>query len=70
MGSTAEALGFGETVPAFLDTTLRPIHLLRGASFASASSGYDDLTANFSVKQTNYINFYSSPFFSLLLINH
>lgn len=44
----AEAMGFGETVPAFLDRTLKPIDLLHGVSFASASSGYDDLTANLS----------------------
>lgn len=37
-------------MPAFLDRTLKPIELLHGVSFASASSGYDDLTANYSVK--------------------
>ncbi|KAA0052645.1 GDSL esterase/lipase [Cucumis melo var. makuwa] len=59
----AEALGFGETVPAFLDRTLKPIELLHGVSFASASSGYDDLTANYSnvlslPKQLEYLMHY------------
>ncbi|CAK9321076.1 unnamed protein product [Citrullus colocynthis] len=64
----AEALGFGETVPAFLDRTLKPIDLLHGVSFASASSGYDDLTANFSnvlslPKQLEYLMHYKLHLF-------
>ncbi|XP_010538561.1 PREDICTED: GDSL esterase/lipase At5g45950 [Tarenaya hassleriana] len=43
----AELIG-NPSVPAFLDRTLTPTDLLHGVSFASAGSGYDDLTANFS----------------------
>lgn len=58
-------MGFGETVPAFLDRTLKPIDLLHGVSFASASSGYDDLTANFSVKKKKKnLKYYIFFFFS------
>ena len=60
MDITAEAMGFGETVPAFLDRTLKPIDLLHGVSFASASSGYDDLTANLSVNKTKTPSFLCS----------
>lgn len=38
-------------MPAFLDRNLKTIDLFHGVSFASASSGYDDLTANFSVRK-------------------
>ncbi|KAG2687758.1 hypothetical protein I3760_09G065600 [Carya illinoinensis] len=44
----AEAIGFTKQVPAFLDPNLKPTDLLHGVSFASAASGYDDLTANLS----------------------
>ncbi|GFZ03018.1 GDSL-like Lipase/Acylhydrolase superfamily protein [Actinidia rufa] len=44
----AEALGYSNVVRAFLDPTLRKVDLLHGVSFASAGSGYDDLTVNFS----------------------
>lgn len=47
-------------VPAFLDPTLTQTDLPRGASFASAGSGYDDLTANISVS----LNIF--PFFLVL----
>lgn len=46
--SSAEAMGY-PPIPAFLDPTLTQADLPRGASFASAGSGYDDLTANISV---------------------
>jgi len=45
---TAEAMGY-PPIPAFLDPSLTQADLTRGASFASAGSGYDDLTANISV---------------------
>ncbi|KAH9329459.1 hypothetical protein KI387_001567, partial [Taxus chinensis] len=41
----AEGLGLKETVPAYLDQALTTRDLITGVSFASASSGYDDLTA-------------------------
>lgn len=46
---SAEAIGYTKIVPAFLDPNLKPKDLLHGVSFASAASGYDDLTANLSV---------------------
>lgn len=42
----AEALGYTKAVPAFLKPRLRRKDILHGVSFASADSGYDDLTAN------------------------
>jgi hypothetical protein len=47
--SPAEAIGYTKIIPAFLDPNLKPTDLLHGVSFASAASGYDDLTANLSV---------------------
>uniref|UniRef100_A0A5B7BI59 GDSL esterase/lipase n=1 Tax=Davidia involucrata TaxID=16924 RepID=A0A5B7BI59_DAVIN len=44
----AEALGYTNVVRAFLDPYIRKVDLLHGVSFASAGSGYDDLTANLS----------------------
>lgn len=44
----AEAIGYSKAIPAFLDPKLRPHDILHGVSFASAASGYDDLTANLS----------------------
>ncbi|KAM5588084.1 GDSL esterase/lipase [Rosa sericea] len=44
----ADAVGYTKTIPAFLDPNLKPADLPHGVSFASAASGYDDLTANFS----------------------
>lgn len=46
---TAEALGYTSVIPAFLDPTLTSSDLLHGVSFASAGSGYDELTSNLSV---------------------
>ncbi|RWR89640.1 GDSL esterase/lipase [Cinnamomum micranthum f. kanehirae] len=44
----AEDLGFERIVPGFLDKRgLNKEELLHGVSFASAATGYDDLTANF-----------------------
>ncbi|XP_048229612.1 GDSL esterase/lipase At5g45950 isoform X2 [Ricinus communis] len=44
----AEAIGYTKAIPAFLDPHIKPVDLLHGVSFASAASGYDDLTANIS----------------------
>ncbi|KAI8525600.1 hypothetical protein RHMOL_Rhmol13G0243100 [Rhododendron molle] len=44
----AEALGYTTVIPAFLDPTLTSADLLHGVSFASAGSGYDELTSNLS----------------------
>lgn len=41
----AETLGVSSSVPAFLDPNLSTEQLKHGVSFASASSGYDELTA-------------------------
>ncbi|GAV87036.1 Lipase_GDSL domain-containing protein [Cephalotus follicularis] len=59
----AAALGHTKTIPAFLDRNLKPTDLLHGVSFASAASGYDDLTANLSKvmpvsKQLDYFRHY------------
>ncbi|CAN0853232.1 GDSL esterase/lipase At5g45950, partial [Linum grandiflorum] len=59
----AEALGFTKIIPAFLDPRLKPADILHGVSFASAASGYDELTANFSKvlsmrKQLEYLMHY------------
>lgn len=46
----AESIGnTTSTIPAFLDPDLKKEELLYGVSFASAASGYDDLTANLTV---------------------
>lgn len=46
----AEDLGFGRIVAGFLEKRgLNKEELLHGVSFASAATGYDDLTANFTV---------------------
>ncbi|KAK3207038.1 hypothetical protein Dsin_021084 [Dipteronia sinensis] len=44
----AEGFGFKNVIPAFLDPKINNEDLLHGVSFASAGSGYDDLTANLS----------------------
>lgn len=49
---TAEAFGFSDMVKAFLDPDITKKDLMHGVSFASAASGYDELTANISV--TNF----------------
>ncbi|KAG9446101.1 hypothetical protein H6P81_012229 [Aristolochia fimbriata] len=59
----ASELGITELVPAFLGRNLRREQLLHGASFASAASGYDDLTANLTnvlpfSKQIEYLAHY------------
>ncbi|CAK7350484.1 unnamed protein product [Dovyalis caffra] len=59
----AEAIGYTKIIPAFLDPNLKPIYLPHGVSFASAASGYDDLTANLSnvlpvSKQLEYLKHY------------
>jgi hypothetical protein len=45
----AKALGYVEIIRGFLDPHLEKVDLLHGVSFAPAGSGYDDLTANFTV---------------------
>ncbi|KAE8707561.1 GDSL esterase/lipase [Hibiscus syriacus] len=44
----AEALGYTKAIRPFLHKRLRPVDILHGVSFASAASGYDELTANLS----------------------
>ncbi|XP_021294581.1 GDSL esterase/lipase At5g45950-like, partial [Herrania umbratica] len=44
----AEALGYTKAIRPFLNKRLRPTDILHGVSFASAASGYDELTANLS----------------------
>ncbi|XWS12568.1 hypothetical protein CRYUN_Cryun37aG0101100 [Craigia yunnanensis] len=44
----AEALGYTKAIRPFLNKRLRPLDILDGVSFASAASGYDELTANLS----------------------
>ncbi|XP_037425060.1 GDSL esterase/lipase At5g45950-like [Triticum dicoccoides] len=41
----ADKLGIMRTIPGFLDPTLKLGQLRKGVSFASAGSGYDDITA-------------------------
>lgn len=45
----AETIGHLGIIRGFLDPDLEKKDLLYGVSFASAASGYDDLTANLSV---------------------
>lgn len=59
----AEALGYVNMTRAFLDPQINKVDMLHGISFASAGSGYDDLTANFSnamtlAKQREYLRHY------------
>uniref|UniRef100_A0ACD5XRR0 Uncharacterized protein n=1 Tax=Avena sativa TaxID=4498 RepID=A0ACD5XRR0_AVESA len=42
----ADKLGIVRTIPGFLDPTLKLGQLRKGVSFASAGSGYDDITAS------------------------
>ncbi|KAK1321702.1 GDSL esterase/lipase [Acorus calamus] len=58
-------LGFARSIPAFLDPNLKPEELRHGVSFASAASGYDDLTVNFTKalsfdKQLEYLRHYKN----------
>lgn len=41
----AEKVGSTKVIPAFLDPNLKPEQLKYGVSFASAASGYDELTS-------------------------
>jgi hypothetical protein len=45
-GCAADKLGIQRTIPGFLDPTLKLGQLRKGVSFASAGSGYDDITAS------------------------
>ncbi|KAJ0080924.1 hypothetical protein Patl1_10611 [Pistacia atlantica] len=59
----ADELGFTNAIPAFLDPNISKMDILHGVSFASAGSGYDELTANFSSvlsvpKQLEYFKHY------------
>ncbi|KAF5206146.1 GDSL esterase/lipase [Thalictrum thalictroides] len=59
----AEALGYTMTIPGYLQPNLSNQNLLHGVSFASAASGYDDLTANLTnvlpvSKQLQYLMHY------------
>lgn len=59
----AEALGYVNMTRGFLDPQINKVDLLHGISFASAGSGYDDLTANLSnamslAKQREYLRHY------------
>ncbi|KAF6155946.1 hypothetical protein GIB67_039277 [Kingdonia uniflora] len=59
----AEAIGYTKIIPGFLDPHLKKENLLHGVSFASAASGYDDLTANLTnvlpvSKQLAYLKHY------------
>ncbi|KAM3251427.1 GDSL esterase/lipase [Capsicum annuum] len=59
----AEALGYVNMTRGFLDPQINKVDMLHGISFASAGSGYDDLTANLSnamslAKQREYLRHY------------
>ncbi|XP_055806471.1 GDSL esterase/lipase At5g45950 [Solanum dulcamara] len=59
----AEALGFVNMTRGFLEPQINKVDMLHGISFASAGSGYDDLTANLSnamtlAKQREYLRHY------------
>ncbi|KAI3456198.1 hypothetical protein Pfo_012861 [Paulownia fortunei] len=59
----AEAFGYTDLVRAFLDPSITRKDVLHGVSFASAASGYDELTANLSnvlsmSKQLEYFRHY------------
>ncbi|XP_059291102.1 GDSL esterase/lipase At5g45950 isoform X1 [Lycium ferocissimum] len=59
----AEALGYVNLTRGFLDPQINKVDMLHGISFASAASGYDDLTANLSnamtlAKQREYLGHY------------
>ncbi|KAF8411010.1 hypothetical protein HHK36_003549 [Tetracentron sinense] len=59
----AEAFGYTTIIPGFLERSLKKEEFLHGISFASAASGYDDLTANLTnvlpvSKQLEYLEHY------------
>ncbi|XP_057789781.1 GDSL esterase/lipase At1g06990-like [Salvia miltiorrhiza] len=59
----ASMLGLKDAVPPFLDPLLSDQDIVSGVSFASAGSGYDDLTTSFSrvipmSRQLDYLNDY------------
>ncbi|CAI9087341.1 OLC1v1021392C1 [Oldenlandia corymbosa var. corymbosa] len=59
----ADALGYKKIVRGFLDPYLNKMDMMHGVSFASAASGYDELTANISSvislsKQLKYLKHY------------
>ncbi|OMO76347.1 Lipase, GDSL [Corchorus capsularis] len=65
MSVESEALGYTKAIRPYLGKRLRPIDILHGVSFASAASGYDDLTANLShvlpvSKQLEYLKQYKT----------
>ncbi|KNA10649.1 hypothetical protein SOVF_142320 isoform B, partial [Spinacia oleracea] len=59
----ADAIGYASTIPGFLDPNITKEDLLHAVSFASAGSGYDDLTSNLTQtislsKQVEYLKHY------------
>ncbi|KAL3519913.1 hypothetical protein ACH5RR_018062 [Cinchona calisaya] len=70
----ADALGYKKIIRGFLDPHLNKLDMLHGVSFASAGSGYDDLTANLSrvislSKQVEYLKHYKIHLRQLLGVN-
>lgn len=48
--NAAAALGYRNEIKAYLDRNLKEEDLVHGVSFASGGSGYDDFTANITVR--------------------
>jgi len=46
---SAEKLGLAKTLPAYMNSYLKPEDLLKGVTFASRGTGYDPLTAKIMV---------------------
>lgn len=59
--SVASYLGIKDHLPPYLDLSLGKEELMTGVSFASAGSGFDPLTAQFSVRVTNFNLFFLLP---------
>lgn len=59
----ADALGYTKSIPAFLNPKRMKSDLIHGVSFASAASGYDDLTANLSVRSLEIMIYHPLFFF-------